>query len=126
MTGFDDAWLRSYQAKRAAPPSLDPALVSAAISFTLPRPIPLLNELLRMHWSKRRKYQKALAAEVSALLPPLNRPPLERATVTITRYSVGVPDPDAVTPKSLLDVLLVRSTTHPAGLGVLVDNSPTT
>ena len=107
MGGFDEAWLANYQAKRAAEPLAAVASSGEAISFTLPRPIPLLNELLRMHWSKRRLYQRSLSAEIAALIPQaLSRPPLQRATVTITRYSVGAPDQDGLTPKSLLDCLL--------------------
>ena len=129
--GFDEAWLKAHEAKMAATKSAPATLPAPAppddgiITFTLPRAIPLLNELLRMHWSMRRKYQQSLSAEIAQLIShALGRTPLERATVTITRYSVGTPDHDGCTPKSLLDCLLVRSATHPAGLGLLIDDSP--
>jgi hypothetical protein len=99
----------------------------AAVAFTLSRPTPLLNELLRMqrHWAIRRKHCWALSAEIAALLGVrLASPPIEHAIITVTRYSVGTPDADALTAKSLLDTLQPRSERHPYGLGVIAGDDP--
>lgn len=112
------------------------------ISFTLPRPTPLLNVTLRQHWSRRRKAQQALAWEVRAALGN-QRPaqPFARARVRVERYSVGSPDPDGMVGglKALLDCLLPpgepkvikrpgkppkRVYPHPTGLSVIADDNP--
>ena len=125
MSQWSEAWLREYQAKRQAAVAV-PA--SASISFTLNRPTPLLNVLMRMHWRARGKYQRSLSAEIASKVPHVpGRQPFQRATMTITRFSVGVaPDEDGLIggTKILQDCLLIRSTRHPDGLGIIVDDSP--
>lgn len=85
------------------------------------------NQWQRMHWSKRRKFQQALAWEVRILLKGrIPAAPLRRARMTITRYSRGVPDHDGLVGgcKPLLDVLQPQSRRHKVGLGVIVDDAP--
>ena len=134
---FSEAWLAAYQSKRAVDKGVERG--NEALSFTLPdkvvyrlkgglgttNPVPLLNEWQRMHWARRRKFQAALSAEIAKLIPhALGRQPWRAVTLTIVRYSVGTPDADAPVVKGLVDSLLVRSDTHPFGLGMVVDDSP--
>lgn len=124
MTGFDEAWLRSYNARRAADA---PVASKEAISFTLCRPTPLLNELIRMHWRARMMLARSISAEIARLVQDVpSRQPFERAEVTIMRYSVGIPDQDGLIGgcKLHLDALLVRSERHPNGLGLIKDDDP--
>lgn len=126
MPNFDEAWLRSHQAKMAAGKPLA-GFTGREIRFTLARPVKLLNVTQRMHWSARRRYAKELSAEIAvlawALIPPQ---PWSRATVRIERWSIKEPDKDNLyaSAKCLVDCLLPRSTRHPHGLGFVVDDSP--
>jgi len=124
MTGFSEAWLREYQAKRAATVAAPPP---ATIEFTLCRPTLLLNQTQRMHWRALSKYQASLSSEIARQVPDIpGRQPFQRAVVTILRFSVQEPDEDNLIggTKSLVDCLLVRSTRHRHGLGFLVDDAP--
>lgn len=97
------------------------------IHFALPRTLPLLNSLLRTHWSKRRRNTTTLAWEVrGALDGQLPTHPLLRARVVIERWSVGTPDRDGLVAscKPLLDVLQPASDRHPYGLGVIAGDDP--
>ncbi len=69
MAGFDEAWLAQYQAKRAGAPTVTAPVWP--LRFTLAKPTVLLNVLMRAHWSRRRKYQSAIASEVAGLVPLL-------------------------------------------------------
>lgn len=121
--GFNAAWLKEYQARNVGPVELPDV-----IGFTLERPTRLLNELLRMHHIERTSYRESLSAQIAAATGhlPMNIEPMQRARVTITRYSVKLPDWDGLygSAKPLVDCLLVRSAKHPSGLGFLVDDSP--
>ena len=123
MRGFDEAWLREYEAKMSRQSGELPDF-----RFTLQRPFVLLNPMLRMHWARRRAYAAALSAEIAAATPnlPAGAKPMQRARVTVTRYSLGEPDHDGLVggAKWLVDSLLVRSERHPNGLGFLADDSP--
>ena len=95
------------------------------IQFTLPYTLPTLNTVLRAHWTKRRKSRNALAwAVVSAIGRQRPLSPFSKARVRIERHSVGTPDEDGVQVKALLDVLQPFSPRHPAGLGVITNDSP--
>lgn len=130
MTTFDATWLAQYQTKmatfRGAPlPDLLPP--PDLIEFSIPHATMLLNPLLRLHWAKRRAYQKGIAAEIFALTPQYRAcEPMRRARVTITRYSTQLPDADGLVGgmKPVIDCLLARSDRHPDGLGFLVDDGP--
>jgi hypothetical protein len=115
---FTEKWLAEYQARmngikarpvqKAGPPPAAAAIVQPdVIEFTLSRPTPLLNRSLRIHWAQRSKRQRALMVEIASLLPRGFNQRFERAEVTITRYSVGVPDYDGMVggAKSLIDCL---------------------
>lgn len=121
---FSEAWLREYQAKRAAPiAAMSPALVE----FTLCRPTPLLNELIRMHWRARGIYQRSVSSEIARLVPDVpGRAPFVRARVSVVRHSVQEPDVDGLIGglKLMIDTLLVRSDRHKDGLGFIVDDGP--
>lgn len=99
----------------------------ASVSFILPKPTLLLNQMLRMHWKERRKHQQALAWEIK-LLTAGKRPaaPFARAKVRIERHSVRAPDFDGMVGgfKHLLDCLLPDSERHPNGLGIIADDNP--
>jgi hypothetical protein len=80
-----------------------------------------------MHWTKQREYKRALSTEIARQLPDNPyRKPFEKATVMIRRFSVKEPDYDNAVGgcKALVDCLLVRSETHPWGLGLIRDDSP--
>ncbi|WP_431860078.1 hypothetical protein [Azospirillum sp.] len=100
---------------------------AGSLSFTLSAPTKLLNQLLRMHWSKRRKHQQALSWEVK-ILTSGKRPavPFARAKVRVERHSLREPDVDGMIGgfKHLLDCLLPHSDRHPNGLGIIADDNP--
>lgn len=147
MTGFNEEWLIEHNArmvalKRAAPALKIPAATesltilcaerealhqpqSDLIAFRLPTPFKLLNEIIRMHWTVRRKYAKKLARDVCQSVT-WTSPPMNKARVEIVRYSLGEPDKDGLYggAKLLIDCLLVNSGAHPNGLGYCVDDSP--
>lgn len=123
MARWDEAWLKDYRARRTVAVDLPDSF-----GFILDKPTLSLNRWVRMHWAKRREYAAALSDEIYAKtqhLPACARP-LERARVTITRYSLRPLDADNLSGsvKDLVDSLLVRSDTHPNGLGYLRDDSP--
>lgn len=95
------------------------------MQFTLAKPVKLLNQTLRMHWSARTKYAKALSAEIAQAHLGIPEP-MDRARVEIVRYSIKEPDTDGLVGgvKILIDTLLIRSDRHPHGLGYIVDDSP--
>ena len=118
--GFDEIWLKQHQAKVVAQTTpVD------RIQFTLAKPVKLLNQTLRMHWAARSAYSKSLAAEIARVAPLLHEP-MQKARVTVTRYSVREPDGDGLTGgcKQLIDCLIVKSKRHPHGLSYIVDDSP--
>lgn len=96
------------------------------ISFTLPKPTPLLNKMLRQHWASRRKAMETLAWEIRAAAGPSPVTPFERAHVRVERRSLGTPDADGLAGgmKGLLDVLQPRSKRHPNGLGFIAGDDP--
>ncbi|GAA5442626.1 hypothetical protein Misp06_00800 [Microbulbifer sp. NBRC 101763] len=97
------------------------------IEFTIPLATPSNNQLLRMHWAKRRALKKQLALEVTSALvrSGQRRPnePLARVYLEIERGSFGELDEDNLQggTKPLVDVLEKVSRTNPHGLG-LIDN----
>lgn len=97
------------------------------IEFTLNRILPTLNSMLRMHWSERRRHQRALAWEVLAAIHGHKPPsPICPAIVYVERCCRREPDTDNMisSVKNLLDVLCLPSRTHPNGLGLIVDDAP--
>ena len=121
MNGFTEAWLREHQARLLR----DNAFGQDIVQFTLEKPVKLLNEVLRMHWTERRRYAKALAAQIAQRHKGIILP-MQQAAVTVTRYSVREPDHDGLIGgcKLLIDCLLMRSDKHPHGMGYIVDDSP--
>lgn len=153
MTQWSEAWLREHQTKMAhdkapQPPKVELKLGSMAayavrggrahyvterpeqvkhIEFTLRRPTPLLNTLIRMHWRARGKYQQSISGEIAAKISHLIiRQPFTRALVSVDRYSIKEPDHDGLVGglKLLIDCLLICSKRHPDGLSLIVDDSP--
>lgn len=127
MSGFDAAWLAAYQARiagmRGEPTKPAPLL----IEFSIPVATRLPNRTQGQHWSAGHAYRKALLPLVSeAVKPWVGHAPMERARVTVTRRSVGVPDTDNcwASAKPLIDLLLARTKTHPHSLGLIVDDAP--
>lgn len=86
-----------------------------------------LNVRDRLHWGAKKRYRDKLAQEVMVAIGGpryFPRPPLERARVEVTRYSHKRLDRDNLfaSGKALCDVLCAKSATHPAGLGIIVDD----
>lgn len=110
--------------------------IGRTISFSLEKPVLLLNQTKRMHHQAIARYQRSLAWEIKVTagssIPPQ---PFEAARVTITRYSRGVPDMDGLAGgcKEVLDCLTTPVTTpgkngrahvrNPRGLGFIRDDS---
>lgn len=127
MPGFDQAWLNVHQTRmatfRGEPVKPSPLL----IEFSIPVALKLPNQANGRHWTASYAYRKRLLPMVAGAVKPwAGHLPMERARVEITRFSVGVGDQDNVTAsvKPLLDLLLVRSATHPHSFGLLVDDGP--
>ncbi len=95
------------------------------IFFTLSEPTILLNKLIRMHWTQRKRHGKELAWKVrDAVKPP--KTPLARCEVYIRRYSTSLPDWDGLYGgcKPLLDCFVVPTKRNPHGLGFIEDDNP--
>ena len=97
-------------------------------TFTLPFALAGLNVRQRKHWGALTSERNELAKEVMAgIRGPRHypRPPLNRARITVVRCCAQPLDPDnlVASVKPLLDVLCVKSATHPAGLGIIVDDN---
>ena len=100
-----------------------------SITFTLPFALNSLNVRQRQHWAELHRAQRMMSQEVMAAIKgPRHypRPPYEACSVTVVRSSVGALDDDNLwaSCKPLLDALCVASLRHPAGLGIIVDDSP--
>lgn len=122
MTGFSESWLRDYTARRTAA-MYDNHAQPVAIRLKLARPTILLNPLLRMHWRARRMLAASISAELARQLPSGARQPIERARVTLTRYSIKECDDDNLRGcKIAIDCLLPYSVRHPHGLGLVRDD----
>lgn len=98
------------------------------IHFEIPLRVPLLNQLLRMHWAKRRKWSRDIAWAIRAALPANQYPasPLKKCRIHIERESTREPDEDGLygSAKPVLDALQPPSKRHPLGLGIIADDSP--
>ncbi|GAA4475528.1 RusA family crossover junction endodeoxyribonuclease [Gluconacetobacter asukensis] len=103
------------------------------ITFTLARPTPVLNVLMRQNRWDRARNKRALGREIAAALGGrLPAQPFERARVTVTRFSVGVPDTDNAVGglKDTLDVLTTPWVTpkgqrrNKFGIGLIRDDDP--
>ena len=94
----------------------------------IPWRIPLLNEFLSMHWSKRMNYSKQVAAEIAVAIPKHKRPlkPWDKWSILVERESTKAPDPGAIWggAKPIPDVLQPVSKKHPRGLGIVREDSP--
>lgn len=88
--------------------------------FVLPVRLKTLNELLRLHFTARKKHMVELAWHVRAMATPPAKP-LKRCRIVVERESTQPPDPDGIraTVKPLLDVLQPVSVRHPLGLGFI-------
>ena len=75
------------------------------MKLTIKRKVPLLNQMLRQHWSKRKKLKEQYHLEILSQKPQKFK---GRVNVHLTRYSSRVPDPDGVagSAKNLLDALV--------------------
>lgn len=99
------------------------------IRFSIPETLPTLNELLRLHFHKRKRVlQRVQKLTFAALIESGWRPnlaPAKLVRIRMKRYSSREPDPDGKksTAKLLLDVLQLPSRSCPCGLGVIVDDS---
>lgn len=102
--------------------------VTDEINFLLPFALESLNVRDRKHWSKRSRDKRAMSMEVMAAIGGprhFPRPPWERVRVTVVRCSAGRLDKDnlGASVKALLDCLCLRSSRHPGGLSIIVDDS---
>lgn len=126
MTHFDESWLVAHQAKmsglRGIPTKPPPLLVE----FSIPVATRLPNVAQGHHWKASMDYRKSLLALVAPAVKPWEgHAPMECARITIVRRSIGSPDPGAAmaSVKPLVDLLLVRSKTHPHSFGLVRDDS---
>ncbi len=88
------------------------------LKIELPLP-PSQNQLLRMHWAKRRELKKFMAWDIVSQKKHTPGLPWRRAAVLVTRRSCGKePDPDNLTAanKLILDAL--------QDAGVILDDAP--
>lgn len=132
----------TVQSMDAVQPPVDPITLAGRLTFTIPKPTPLVNVLSRLHWQKLLQANRALGAAVRVATHgkrPLKPFPLAR--VEIERRSIGVPDHDGLVGgvKALVDALLppgkpyvTRKGTgkakwvlpHPTGQSIIADDNP--
>ena len=109
------------------------------ITFTLPKPYPLLNHSIGQSRFALTNMRRSMARSVAAATAGQRLPePMQRAHVTIERHSVGQPDHDGVVggAKFLIDCLTTprllnvrkpgarQRVRNKRGLGFIVDDSP--
>jgi hypothetical protein len=127
VAGFDQAWLAAHQAKMAAHRGEPIRPAPSLVEFSIAYPLKLPNTTNGRHWIAAHGYRKRLGEMVGEAVKPWNgQQPMERARVTITRWSIGVCDADNLVSsvKPLLDLLLVRSKAHPHSFGLIRDDDP--
>lgn len=75
------------------------------MKLTIQGKVPLLNEMLRQHWSKRKKLKEKYHLEILSQNPQKFK---GKVNVSLTRYSSRVPDPDGVagSAKMILDAIV--------------------
>ena len=75
------------------------------MKLTIKSKVPLLNEMLRQHWSKRKKLKEQYHLEILSQKPQKFK---GKVNVHLTRYSSRVPDPDGVagSAKIILDAVV--------------------
>jgi Holliday junction resolvase RusA-like endonuclease len=125
--GFDEKWYEDYQRKRAG--QGDGVRLPDIIEFEIPLILKLPNTLSGRHWSAHMAQRTKMKPMLEiALRPFFGCMPMEKASVTITRYSTGSTRPDTdnlfASVKSLIDLLLVRSKKHPHSFGLIIDDHP--
>lgn len=122
-----ESWLAAHQAKMAAQRGEPVKPAPLLIDFSIPYALKLPNTTNGRHWIAAHGYRKRLGEMVAeAVKPWQGHAPMERAKVTITRWSVGIADQDGVVAsvKPLIDLLLVRSKVHPHSFGLITDDDP--
>lgn len=128
VNGFNNQWLADYQRKRAS--EGNGVRLPDVIEFEIPLLLKLPNTMSGRHWSVHMAQRKKLKPMVEiALQQYFGCMPMEKAGVTITRYSTGSVRPDwdnlFASAKSLIDLLLVRCERHPHSFGIIIDDDPT-
>lgn len=125
MRGFDEKWLAEYRNRdlRIKPPLPD------RITFHIPLLLALPNQTMGQHWSKNNRQKKRLRdALLPVLMPYFEHEPMLRASLTVTRHSIGTAQPDwdnlFASIKPLADLLLVKSKTHPHSFGLIAGDGP--
>ena len=75
------------------------------MKLTIKSKVPLLNQMLRQHWSKRKKLKEQYHLEILSQKPQKFK---GKVNVHLTRYSSRVPDPDGVagSAKIILDAVV--------------------
>jgi hypothetical protein len=98
------------------------------IQFSIPVLLKLPNQMSGKGWQVAFAQRKKLMPLVhEATRAWHGREPIDRAVVTVTRFATGPECDDdnaAASVKPLVDLLLVRSKTHPHSVGIVVDDSP--
>lgn len=127
VNGFDSQWLADYQRRRAS--EGDGLRLPDVIAFEIPLLLKLPNTLSGRHWSVHMAQRKKLRPMMElALQQYFGCIPMEKAAVTITRYSTGAVRPDVdnqfSSAKPILDLLLVRCEKHPHSFGIIIDDDP--
>jgi hypothetical protein len=124
---FTESWLAEYQARMAGMKNLP--VLPDQIEFSLPLLLKLPNASIGHHWKAAYGYrQKLLPIVTEAVKSWLAHQPMRRARLTVTRVSTASQRADEdncyASLKPLVDLLLIKSKTHPHSLGILTDDNP--
>ena len=96
------------------------------IQIEIPFAVPSLNEWKKWHHTKLTAYRKMLAWEIHLAYGRVTHEPIQKCVIIVVRY--GSRDLDWVNLygsfKTLEDVLVVNTKSHPSGLGIIQDDSP--
>lgn len=124
---WDASWLKQREAQAAAARGEPTLPAPARIEFSIPLLLKLPNQTNGKHWTAGMKYRAELLPIVAEAVEPwAGREPINKARIIVTRRSLRPVDEDnlAASLKPLVDLLLVRSETHPHSLGLLVEDNP--
>jgi len=89
---------------------------------------PLSNEILKMHWAKRRKIMQDFHYLIKQVMGFCKHAPIHKCKIHVNRYSARgrLPDRSGILGgfKLVEDVLIVKTKVNPCGLGIIQDDNP--
>lgn len=90
------------------------------MKFVIEGKVPLLNQMLRQHWSKRTELKKQYRLEILSQKPEKIE---GKVSVHLTRFSSRVPDPDGVagSAKMILDAIVDAGIIEDDNMGIIKD-----